>query len=73
MGILSANPILTPLGLAACVLLLAFSLLWRGQKAKRSEHQGLDEKRKGMYVASQTSIILAYRSCSRTTISNTRT
>jgi hypothetical protein len=47
MGILSANPVLTPLGLAACVLLLALSLLWRGQKAKRSEYQGLDEKRKG--------------------------
>jgi hypothetical protein len=47
MGLLSSSTILTPLGLAACVLLLALSLVWRGQKTKRTEHQVLDAKRTG--------------------------
>jgi hypothetical protein len=48
MGLLSTSPILTPLGLAACVLLIAFSLLWRGQKAKRTGYRSLEEKPKGI-------------------------
>jgi hypothetical protein len=48
MGFFSTSPILTPLGLAACVLFIAFSLLWRSQQAKRHEKPSLDEKGKGM-------------------------
>jgi hypothetical protein len=46
MGVLSASPILTPPGLAACVLVLALSLLWRKQQIERSAHQVLDEDEK---------------------------
>ncbi|KAF2850214.1 hypothetical protein T440DRAFT_468575 [Plenodomus tracheiphilus IPT5] len=54
MEFLSTRPLLRPLNLAACVLLLAFALFWVGQRFKRSKPTPHYEKQKSPSPPFQT-------------------
>jgi hypothetical protein len=47
MDFILSRSMLTPLGLAACALLLLFSLLWRRQESKRDRKGSVNLAEKG--------------------------
>lgn len=51
MDIMSSSPISTPLGLAACAVLLALSFLWRRKHVKSNDSRIIDLKEKGIIHA----------------------
>ena len=48
MEVIFSNPMITPFGLAACVLLAAIALVWKEYSVKHGVSNVQDEKRKCM-------------------------